>query len=243
MKLTVLGASGAFPRPGSATSGYLLEIDGHYVLIDCGSGVLGKLYEHIRLDQLEAISLTHFHSDHISDIGVLKYAMDLSRKFGLAIGTIPIYAPATPEPLAASLVSPDNFVIHTIADDFSFELFGARIRCFGTVHPFETVGLRIEKDGRVLATTADTIPCANLQPLLRSADLALMDAGSLERLRAPVMVHLTAQECGEIAKAAGVQRLLLIHLLPFFDPSESLAEARNQFAATEVAETGMTYTI
>jgi len=66
MKLTVLGASGAFPAPGTATSGYLLEIDGHHILIDCGSGVLSRLQEHIRLDQLEAIILTHLHSDHTS---------------------------------------------------------------------------------------------------------------------------------------------------------------------------------
>lgn len=243
MKLTVLGASGAFPRPGGATSGYLLEIDGHYVLIDCGSGVLGKLYEHIRLEQLEAVILTHLHSDHMSDIGVLKYAMDLSRKFGQAIGKITVYAPATPEPLAASLASPDNFEIRTIADDSSFELFGAVVRCFGTIHPFETVALRIEKDGRVLATTADTIICENLKPLLRQADLALMDAGSLERLRTPVMVHLTAAECGRIATEAGARRLLLIHLLPFFDPAESLLEACGHYPAAEIAEPGATYTI
>lgn len=243
MKLTVLGTSGAFPRPGGATSGYLLEIDGHYVLIDCGSGVLGKLFEHIRLEQLEAIILTHLHADHISDIGVLKYAMDLSRKFGQNIGQIPVFAPATPEPLAATLESPGNFTIHRIADDMGFELFGATIRCFGTIHPFETVGLRIEKDGRVLATTADTIDCENLQPLLRGADLALMDAGSLERLRTPAMVHLTAAECGRIAKAAAAKRLLLIHLLPLLDPDESLTEAHDHYPAAELAKPGMTYAI
>jgi ribonuclease BN (tRNA processing enzyme) len=37
MKLTVLGATGGFPARGTATSGYLLELDGHYILIDCGS--------------------------------------------------------------------------------------------------------------------------------------------------------------------------------------------------------------
>ena len=247
MNLTVLGASGAFPGPHTATSGYLLDIDGHYVLIDYGSGVLSRLQEHIRLDQLEAIILTHLHSDHISDIGVLKYAMDLSRKFGQPIGKIPVYAPATPEPLATALESLDHFTITPSADDSHFELFGARIHCFGTIHPFETCALRIEKDGRVFATTADTIPCANLKPLLRQAHLALMDAGSLEKLRTPVMVHLTAAECGQIAAENNVDRLLLIHLLPFFDPAESLAEARAsaQDAATaiEVAQAGKTYPI
>lgn len=243
MKLTILGASGAFPAPGTATSGYLLEIDGHHVLIDCGSGVLSRLQEHIRLDQLEAIILTHLHSDHTSDIGVLKYAMDLGRKFGQPIGKIPLWSPATPQPLAIALESPDNFEQHTLKDDQSFELFGATIRCFAAQHPFETYGLRIEKDGKVLATTADTIPCANLAPLLRMADLALMDAGSLERLRAPAMVHLTAAECGQIASDGRVHRLLLIHLLPFFDPEESLAEARTHFPNAEIAQPGRTYAI
>jgi len=243
MKLTILGASGAFPAPGTATSGYLLEIDGHHVLIDCGSGVLSRLQEHIRLDQLEAVILTHLHSDHTSDIGVLKYAMDLGRKFGQPIGKIPLWSPATPQPLAIALESPDNFEQHTLKDDQSFELFGATIRCFATQHPFETYGLRIEKDGKVLATTADTIPCANLAPLLRAADLALMDAGSLERLRAPAMVHLTAAECGQIASDGRVHRLLLIHLLPFFDPEESLAEARTHFPNAEIAQPGRTYAI
>ncbi|NCC77897.1 MAG: MBL fold metallo-hydrolase, partial [Clostridia bacterium] len=132
---------------------------------------------------------------------------------------------------------------HTLKDDQSFELFGATIRCFATQHPFETYGLRIEQDGKVLATTADTVPCANLAPLLRAADLALMDAGSLERLRTPAMVHLTAAECGQIASDSHVHRLLLIHLLPFYVPEESLAEARTHFPGAEIAQPGRTYAI
>ena len=52
MKLTVLGASGGFPSAGGATSGYLLELDGRYILIDCGSGVLANLFRFIRLEQI-----------------------------------------------------------------------------------------------------------------------------------------------------------------------------------------------
>ncbi|MDD2533789.1 MAG: MBL fold metallo-hydrolase [Eubacteriales bacterium] len=247
MKLTILGSSGAFPGPGLATSGYLLEIDGHHLLIDCGSGVLSRMLEYIRLDQLEAIILTHLHSDHISDIGVLKYAMDLSRKAGQTIGNIPVYAPKTPEPLAASLESPGNFTLIPIADDHHFDLFGAQIHCFGTIHPFETCALRIEKDGRVFATTSDTIPCANLTPLLRQADLALLDAGSQEKLRTPVMVHMTAAECGTIAAQNDVKNMLLIHLLPFFNRAESILEARTAAGDSpttiDLAEPGLTYTI
>ena len=58
MKLTVLGASGGFPAPGGATSGYLLSYDDRNILIDCGSGVLGNLFRFIRLDQLD-VTLKH----------------------------------------------------------------------------------------------------------------------------------------------------------------------------------------
>jgi ribonuclease BN (tRNA processing enzyme) len=243
MKLTILGASGAFPLASTATSGYLLEIDGHHILIDCGSGVLSRLQEHIRLDQLEAIILTHLHADHTSDLGVLKYAMDLTRKYHGPIGPIPLYAPSTPEPLAAALASPGNLELHTIRDGQSFTLFGATIQCLLMAHPVETLGLRISKDGKVLATTADTIPCANLQPLLHEADLAMMDSALLERLRTPAMVHLTAAECGQIATENAVRQLLLIHLLPFYDPAEALAEARSYCPTTEIAQPGYSYEI
>ena len=256
MKITVYGSKGSIPffSRSSLTFGgntacvkVESEEDAPPLLIDCGSGVLSRLQEHIRLEQLEAVILTHLHSDHISDIGVLKYAMDLSRKAGLPIGKIPVYAPATPEPLAISLESLDNFTIIPIADDSHFELFGAQVHCFGTIHPFETLALRIEKNGRVFATTADTVLCANLQPLLRQANLALMDAGSTEKLRAPVMTHLTAAECGQLAASYGVEQLLLIHLLPYFDRAESLAEARQAAGQTstkiELAEPGQKYEI
>ena len=43
MKLTVVGCSPAWPNPGSAHSGYLLDHEGHRLLLDCGPGVLARL--------------------------------------------------------------------------------------------------------------------------------------------------------------------------------------------------------
>ena len=44
LKLTVVGCSPAWPNPGGAQSGYLLERPGR-LLLDCGPGVLAKLRE------------------------------------------------------------------------------------------------------------------------------------------------------------------------------------------------------
>lgn len=243
MKLTVLGSSGGFPKAGGATSGYLLEINGRHILVDCGSGVLANLFRFIRLDQLDAIILTHLHHDHISDMQVLKYAISLSRQHGIDMPAIPVLAPATPENLADSLQSDGSLIVGHISPQSEQSLFGAQLRFFAMDHPVEAYGLRIEQEGRKLAYTADTIPCTNLQALLQDADLALMDAGTLERLRRPKMMHLTASECATLANACQVKRLLLTHLLPVLDPVEVLAEARAIRPDSELAELLATYEV
>lgn len=243
MKLTVLGSSGGFPAAGGATSGYLLEYDGRHILIDCGSGVLANLFRFIRLDQLDAIILTHLHYDHISDMQVMKYAVDLTRKFGVDLPAIPVMAPGTPESIAAGLQSDGDLILGQICHGSEINMYGAQVRFLAMDHPVETYGISIEHEGKKLAITADSIPCTNLQTLLQDADLALMDAGSLERLRKPKMLHLTASECATLARACQVRQLLLTHLLPLIDPAEILAEARAHFPAAELARPLVVYDI
>src|SRR5438093_13687190 len=69
VRLTVIGSSPAWPNPGSAQSGYLLETADEpqgRLLLDCGPGVLGKLRE-IGL-HVDAIAITHWHLDHCGDL-------------------------------------------------------------------------------------------------------------------------------------------------------------------------------
>ncbi len=67
MKLTVVGCSPAWPNPGGAQSGYLLEGPGR-LLLDCGPGVLAKLREREPWPALDAIAVTHWHLDHWGDL-------------------------------------------------------------------------------------------------------------------------------------------------------------------------------
>ena len=68
MKLIVVGCSPAWPNPGGAQSGYLVEDGGTRVLLDCGPGVLAKLREREGWPQVDAIAITHFHLDHWGDL-------------------------------------------------------------------------------------------------------------------------------------------------------------------------------
>ena len=77
MRIIVLGCFGPYPPAGGTCSGYLLEKDGSFVLLDCGNGVLSKLQHFIKLKDLSAVILSHLHSDHVSDISILGYAWQM----------------------------------------------------------------------------------------------------------------------------------------------------------------------
>src|SRR5919204_1906977 len=68
VKLTVVGCSPAWPNPGGAQSGYLVEDGAGRVLLDCGPGVLARLREPEGWPRVDAIVITHFHLDHWGDV-------------------------------------------------------------------------------------------------------------------------------------------------------------------------------
>src|SRR3954465_8887707 len=66
VKLTVVGCSPAWPNPGGAQSGYLVD---DRLLLDCGPGVLARLRRlHDGWPRLDAIVISHWHLDHWGDI-------------------------------------------------------------------------------------------------------------------------------------------------------------------------------
>ena len=67
MRLTVVGSSPAWPNPGEAHAGYLVEGPGR-LLLDCGPGVLSRLREATAWPEIDAIAISHFHLDHWGDL-------------------------------------------------------------------------------------------------------------------------------------------------------------------------------
>src|SRR5438270_2375146 len=68
MRLHVVGCSPAWPNPGGAQSGYLVEHDGRRLLLDCGPGVLARLREGGGWPSVDAIVISHLHLDHWGDV-------------------------------------------------------------------------------------------------------------------------------------------------------------------------------
>jgi len=99
------------------------------------------------------------------------------------------------------------------------------------------------QEGKKLVFSGDTMPCATLAREAKKADLLVHDScfTSEHETLAKQKAHSTARQAAEIAKKAGVKKLLLTHFSNRYDEDRSvlLKEAREVFAASELAEEGM----
>ena len=127
---------------------------------------------------------------------------------------------------------------------------------WGKLHKGETVelpdGRRVSPDelvgtprrGRTVLYTGDTRPSLSVVEAARGADVLVHDStfGEDERERAAETGHSTAAQAAEIAREAGVRRLVLTHISPRYnrDAPELLAEARAVFPESIIARDGLT---
>ncbi|HUK73756.1 MAG TPA: MBL fold metallo-hydrolase [Streptosporangiaceae bacterium] len=236
MRVTVVGCAGSFPGPDSAASCYLVEADGFRLLLDLGNGALGALQRHVGLYDVDAICLSHLHSDHCLDMCpywvARNYAPDGPRP------PIPVYGPDGSADRLAQAAGLDSQPGMTAVFDFVSMHPGRRqIGPFAVTvdhveHPVETFGFRIEHAGKVLAYSGDTGESAALVMLAKSADVLLCEASFLDGPGLPERLHLTGREAGEHATRAGVDHLVLTHVVPGNDLDRTLAEAAGAFDGT-----------
>lgn len=232
MQLTVLGCYGGYPHNGIGTSSYLITSGDYHLLLDCGSGALLALEKQLSPLQLNAVLLTHYHHDHTADLGVLQYEWQLAQG-EKAEPLLPIYG-HTADPLNfGSLTWPDSTVGKAYNPTQTLKLGPLTVDFIPTHHPVPAYAPRITETatGATLAFTADTAAFAGLTAWAKSADVLLADTNFYANHQGTAW-HLTSTQAGELAKDAGVKRLLLTHLPQTGDLQQLAAEA--QVAAGEI---------
>jgi ribonuclease BN (tRNA processing enzyme) len=248
VKLTVLGASGTWPNPDSATSGYLVQHDGFNLWMDAGTGTLANMQHHIELSQIDAIVISHEHPDHFVDLYPCFYA----RHYGeMGAPGLPVFVPTDFTQKLADIVSIDSQVVLRTAFGFteitpgeSFEVGPFAIKTEPMAHlGLPALGFRIAADGQVLAYTGDTGPSHHVEALARDADLFLSEATWQDRDDL-LPFHLSSRQAATHARESGVGRLLLTHIWPTLDKEVSTAQAAEEFdGPLEAAAEGTVYEV
>lgn len=252
MRLTVLGKSPSWEDAGAACSSYLVEESPVALLIDCGSGALGKLRARIDYRDLDAVVISHFHADHLLDLVPLCCAL----RYGPASrdGTSPprLLAPRGAEAffdgLSSALGAP-GLITGTLpleeyepSAELSVGPLIVRTHPVPHVGPTHAIELVAPGGGRIVFGS-DGPASVELEAAAHGADLLLAEA----TLPDPVpgqRIHMSAEEAGRLAGAAGVGRLVLTHISDEFDLERARALAAREFGgAVEVAAEGSSWEV
>jgi ribonuclease BN (tRNA processing enzyme) len=235
VRLTVIGCSPAWPNPGGAQSGYLVEADGGRLLLDCGPGVLARLRERETWPQVDAIAITHFHLDHWGDL--VPWVWGSMYLFGVEQQFPELWVHhggrTILEEFGVRFGFPDMFdrvfSVREYGDDGGFTPAGFTVDAVRLPHyRVETYGFRIRGDGATLAYSGDSAPAPELTELARDADLFLCEATLIDSTAdGEPRGHLSADEAVSAFADSGAERLLLTHRpaeLPLPDDLQQVAE-------------------
>ncbi len=231
----------------------LVRLAGQVILVDAGLGVSRAVCDAgVALTDLDAIIVTHMHSDHYLELGPL---MHTAWTAGLK-RVVPIYGPAG---LTAYwqgfLASMEADISLRIADEGrpalepladirllnagQFTIGSVTIDAIRNEHPplIDSFALRLTGDGKSATLSGDTAPIDAMIDFAKDTDLlvheAMLSAGidalcervgnGDDRLRVHLeRSHSPAGEVAKIASAAGVKQLALNHLIPSDDPDFTL---------------------
>jgi ribonuclease Z len=197
MKVTMLGTGAALPDPNRGQSAILVSTDsGRHYLLDCGEGATRQM---VRADinpaDVGVVFLTHLHHDHICD-----FPFFVISGWMLNRTTSPILlGPKGTQHFAKHLFEDGAFQADFVARS-AYSLRKENLQAVrpdvreiepGLVYEDEEVriiaghvdhlphevcecfGVRIEAEGKVVAFSGDTKPCAGMLELARDADLLI----------------------------------------------------------------------
>jgi len=231
MRLTVLGGCGAWPEPGQACSGFLLEHDGFRLLIDAGYATLPRLLQLVRPGLVDAVLISHGHPDHCADLNPLLRARVLGES---GLPPLPLYAPAGALDKVLALDGPQMYAgawsAHEVGAGTRTVIGPFRLRSWMLPHWVPNAGVRLTADGQTLAYTGDCGQDPQLTELAEGADLLVAEATYVDGVPDDERAYLSsARQAGQLAARAGTGRLLLTHLWPGTSHGAAVAAAADGY--------------
>ncbi|MFV0555981.1 MAG: MBL fold metallo-hydrolase [Lactovum sp.] len=232
MRLTALGVWGGYPTKNEGTSAYLLSAkSGYQLLLDCGSRAVTELEKEILPTKLDAVILSHYHEDHIADLGVLRQYRQLypRGKNNWEGQILKIYGPRENDYEFSKLT------LESVSEGYAYDTESKNsigpfdINFIKTVHPVNCYAMRIleRETGQILVYTGDTGYFPELLDFSKDADLLLADVYFLKDKK-NMPNHLSTLEAGQIAKKSRIKNLILTHLSQTVDLKLLKKEAQQE---------------
>ncbi|WP_110929032.1 MBL fold metallo-hydrolase [Bacillus massiliglaciei] len=230
MKITVIGCWGGYPAKNEASSGYLLEYENYRILLDCGSGVLSELQNHLKPGELDAVVLTHYHPDHVADIGVLQHAILIDQFLGQKReNPLPIYGHDLDKAEFDKLTYKNITKGIAYSEEQPLKIGPLTFTFMKTEHPVPCFAMRIEAEGDTIVYTGDSSYMDELAEFSKDANVLVCESNFYSDMDASKAGHMTAKEAGITARKADVQLLLLTHLPHYGELEQLKKEAAEEF--------------
>lgn len=242
MKLHLLGTGGYHPCERRQTACFMLPEAG--IVLDAGTGFF-RVRERLQTSTLD-ILLSHAHLDHVVGLTYL-----LSTTFERPLERVTVHGAADKlATIREHLLREELFPAPLgcewqLLAKVALAIGGARVTHFPLEHPGGSVGYRLDWPDRSLAYVTDTTAAADADYVkaIRGVDLLLHECNfGDEQIEWAIKTgHSYASAVGQVAAAANVKRLILVHFdsLAHGDAPVDLSAVRKHFANADLGYDGM----
>lgn len=216
MKLSVIGNYGPYGKAGDGcASGYLVENNGDFIVLDMGSGTLSRLCEFIDIKRLKHIFISHLHYDHTGDLLIFRYLLEeLSH-------TVNIYTHREESEWYKILVTHPNFNVIDIDENTKIKADSMELSFVPMKHTVTDYAIIIKGD-KTLCYTGDTVFNDNVPKCFEISDCVLADCSKPKGFKGP---HMTVEEALSLSKKYPWVKLIATHMSADYDPKEAFLKS------------------
>lgn len=251
MILTILGSGTSVIRPDRHAPSFLVTAGRKLLLFDCGWGAGENLIRAgYKISDIDHIFISHPHADHISDlVPILHHILNYGQFFPANRRTKPLYLHGYKG------FKKDYETLRTITFPERVEKYKILVSEYANTaklvnnirvktrvvphvpHHFHSVAFRVETGGKKIFYSGDSGFSEILIELAKGADIAICEMSISPRMFSELGArpnHLSAFECGVIAKRAKAKKLVLMHLYDNASAAEIKSEVRKSFGGPVV---------